>query len=460
MADEASAKKSSRRGVKGWTDPNAGGGPLELSALPGDRLASADAYRGFVMFLMTAEVLRLGPIAAKLPDSATWKFLAFHQSHVEWVGCSLHDLIQPSFSFLVGLALPFSIASRRRRGQAVWWMALHALWRSIVLVLLGVWLRSVYASQTNWTFEDTLSQIGLGYLALFLLGLTPRGVQIAGFVLLLVGYWAAFAWHPLPGGDFDYEKVFVSPDWAAAHNQTGFAAHWNKNSNLAWKFDTWFLNLFRRESEWVANKGGYSTLSFIPTLATMVLGLLAGGVAREPREGWRKLLVFVVAGVAGLGLGWAANSFGICPNVKRIWTPSWVLFSGGWCLLILALFYLVMDLAKLRAWAFPLTVIGMNSIAAYCLAHGFDGYLSRNLTTHLGSKWDASAATWLLQFFPSAQGAGEAGGVEGAAVAGEAVSTAAELGAIYAPLVSGSVLLLMLWLILYWMYRRRVFVRV
>jgi predicted acyltransferase len=369
-------------------------------------------------------------------------------------------LIQPSFSFLVGLALPFSIASRRRRGQAVWWMALHALWRSIVLVLLGVWLRSVYASQTNWTFEDTLSQIGLGYLALFLLGLTPRGVQIAGFVLLLVGYWAAFAWHPLPGGDFDYEKVFVSPDWAAAHNQTGFAAHWNKNSNLAWKFDTWFLNLFRRESEWVANKGGYSTLSFIPTLATMVLGLLAGGVAREPREGWRKLLVFVVAGVAGLGLGWAANSFGICPNVKRIWTPSWVLFSGGWCLLILALFYLVMDLAKLRAWAFPLTVIGMNSIAAYCLAHGFDGYLSRNLTTHLGSKWDASAATWLLQFFPSAQGAGEAGGVEGAAVAGEAVSTAAELGAIYAPLVSGSVLLLMLWLILYWMYRRRVFVRV
>ena len=460
MADQSSAKKTSRKEAKVWSDPMDGGGPLELSALPADRLASADAYRGFVMFLMMAEVLRLGSIAAGLPDSATWKFLAFHQSHVEWVGCSLHDLIQPSFSFLVGLALPFSIASRRRRGQAVWWMALHALWRSIVLVLLGVWLRSVYASQTNWTFEDTLSQIGLGYLALFLLGLTPRGVQIAGFVLLLVGYWAAFAWHPLPGGDFDYEKVFVSPDWAAAHNQTGFAAHWNKNSNLAWKFDTWFLNLFRRESEWVANKGGYSTLSFIPTLATMVLGLLAGGVAREPREGWRKLLVFVVAGVAGLGLGWAANSFGICPNVKRIWTPSWVLFSGGWCLLILALFYLVMDLAKLRAWAFPLTVIGMNSIAAYCLAHGFDGYLSRNLTTHLGSKWDARAATWLLQFFPPAQGAGEAGGVEGAAVAGEAVSTAAELGAIYAPLVSGSVLLLLLWLVLYWMYRRRVFVRV
>ncbi|HBH54740.1 MAG TPA: hypothetical protein DDY91_22895, partial [Planctomycetaceae bacterium] len=179
MADESSAKKSSRKEGKVWPEPGAGGGPLELSALPADRLASADAYRGFVMFLMMAEVLRLGSIAAKLPENATWKFLAFHQSHVEWVGCSLHDLIQPSFSFLVGLSLPFSIASRRRQGHTAWRMAFHALWRSIVLVLLGVWLRSVYSSQTNWTFEDTLSQIGLGYVALFLLGLAPRGVQIA-----------------------------------------------------------------------------------------------------------------------------------------------------------------------------------------------------------------------------------------------------------------------------------------
>jgi predicted acyltransferase len=190
------------------------------------------------------------------------------------------------------------------------------------------------------------------------------------------------------------------------------------------------------------------------------LGLLAGGVAREPREGWRKLLIFVVAGLAGLGLGWGANHFGICPNVKRIWTPAWVLFSGGWCLLILALFYLVMDLAKLRAWAFPLTVIGMNSIAAYCLAHGFDGYLSRNLTTHLGSKWDARVATWVVERFQQPGTDVAANAVEGAAPAAAAIRTAAEWGAIYAPLVSGSVLLLLLWLILYWLYRRQVFVRV
>ena len=81
------------------------------------RLASLDAYRGFVMFLMMAEVLHVGRIAAAFPDSGFWQFLKFHTDHVAWVGCSLHDLIQPSFSFLVGVALPFSLASRLARGR-------------------------------------------------------------------------------------------------------------------------------------------------------------------------------------------------------------------------------------------------------------------------------------------------------------------------------------------------------
>src|SRR5204862_7962369 len=136
--------------------------PSRAAQAPG-RLTSLDAYRGFVMFLMMAEVLRLSRMAANFPQSSFWKFLAHHQSHVEWIGCSLHDLIQPSFSFLVGVALPFSIASRVARGQTFGWMTLHAFWRALVLILLGVFLRSTHAQQTNWTFEDTLSQIGLGY---------------------------------------------------------------------------------------------------------------------------------------------------------------------------------------------------------------------------------------------------------------------------------------------------------
>src|SRR6267143_2801973 len=170
---------------------------------PALRVASLDAYRGFVMFLMMAEVLRLCRVAAALPESGFWKFLCHHQSHVEWIGCSLHDLIQPSFSFLVGVALPFSIASRMSQGQSRGRMAMHAFWRALLLILLGVFLRSTGSAQTYWTFEDTLSQIGLGYGVLFLLGFRPMSDQLIAFALLLVGYWAAFALYPLPGTGFD-----------------------------------------------------------------------------------------------------------------------------------------------------------------------------------------------------------------------------------------------------------------
>src|SRR5271169_6318350 len=122
------------------------------------RLGSMDAYRGLVMFLMMAEVLELRRVSRALPGNGFWEFLAHHQSHVEWVGCSLHDLIQPSFSFLVGVALPFSLASRTARGQTRGQMAWHALVRAFVLILLGVFLRSTDRPQTYWTFEDTLSQ--------------------------------------------------------------------------------------------------------------------------------------------------------------------------------------------------------------------------------------------------------------------------------------------------------------
>jgi predicted acyltransferase len=374
------------------------------------------------MFLMMAEVLHLSRVARALPESGFWKFLAYHQSHVEWIGCSLHDLIQPSFSFLVGVALPFSIASRRGRGQSGARMTWHAAWRALALVLLGVFLRSIGRAQTNWTFEDTLSQIGLGYLVLFLLGFRPVRDQWIALGLILVGYWAAFALYPLPGAGFDYAQVGVANDWP--HLMGGLAAHWNKNSNLAWAFDTWFLNLFPREKPFAFNGGGYATLSFIPTLGTMILGLIAGGVLRSERAALAKVKWLIIAGAILLMVGWVFGWLGVCPVVKRIWTPSWVLFSGGWCFLLLAGFYSVIDLWKRKGWAFPLVVVGMNSIAAYCIAHLFDGFIGKALTTNLGTN------TFKL------------------------------FGEAYEPFVHGAAVLFFLWLILFWMYRRKIFLRI
>ncbi len=386
------------------------------------RLASIDAYRGLVMFLMMAEVLRLCEVARRVRGNPIWERLCHHQSHAEWVGCSLHDLIQPSFSFLVGAALPFSVAGRLARGQSKGMMTAHALWRSLVLVCLGVFLRSRHASQTVFTFEDTLSQIGLGYTFLFVLAFFSARVQWIAFGVILVGYWAAFARYPLPGSAFDYQAVGVPSEWP--HHLSGFAAHWDKNSNLAWAFDTWFLNLFPRKQPFVSNGGGYATLSFIPTLATMIAGLLCGGVLRSQRPNWGKVLWLCAAGAIGLAAGWGAGALGICPVVKRIWTPSWVLYSGGFCCLFLAGFYAVLDILGVQVWAFPLRVIGMNSIAAYCMAALFESFIAQNLVIHLGK------------------------------------DVFKVLGPPYEPLLHGAAVLLVLWLILFWMYRRKVFLRI
>lgn len=376
------------------------------------------------MFLMLAEVMHLCRVAEAIPDSSFWRFLCHHQTHSVWIGCTLHDLIQPSFSFMVGVALPFSLASRAARGQSQSRMTWHALWRAFALMLLGIFLRSVGRSETRWTFEDTLTQIGLGYFFLFLLASRPvRGQWIALGVILLV-YWAAFALYPLPGPDFDYARVAAPPEWREEHWLAGFAAHWNKNANPAWAFDIWWLNLFPRSEPFVRNGGGYSTLSFIPTLGTMILGLIAGGVLRSERAPWQKIKWLVTAGIIGLVLGVAIHRTGICPIVKPIWTPSWVIYSGGWCFLLLAGFYAVIDVLGRRAWAFPLIVIGMNSIAAYCMSWLIKKFIAETLSLHLGQ-----------DFFKL-------------------------FGAAYEPLFHGAATLLIMWLLLFWMYHRKLFLRI
>jgi predicted acyltransferase len=395
-----------------------------IATAPG-RLGSIDAYRGLVMFLMMAEVLHLSGVARAV-GGPVWTFLARHQTHVEWLGCSLHDMIQPSFSFLVGVALPFSIAGRRARGQSKLPMTLHAFWRALLLVALGIFLRSIGKPQTYFTFEDTLTQIGLGYGFLFILGFRPARDQWVALAVILVGYWLAFAVFPKPGADFDYEKVGVSAKWLTEHGLTGFAAHWQKNSNLAWRFDTWFLNLFPREQPFTHNGGGYATLSFIPTLGTMFLGLIAGGVLRDAaRRPWAKIRFFAIAGALCLAGGWLLGVTGVCPVVKRIWTPSWTLFSGGWCFLLLAAFYAAVDLVRIgRGVAFPLIVIGTNSIAAYVMAETVRGVVSASLKPHL----------------PAAARAFPGKGQE--------------------PFAVGVGVLLVYWLVLFWMYRRKIFLRI
>ena len=385
------------------------------------RNVAVDAYRGLVMLLMMGEVLQFSRISQAFPASWFWKILAFNQTHAEWAGCSLHDLIQPGFSFLVGVALPYSIASRMAKGATFGKLLAHTSWRALVLVALGIFLRSMNSPQTNFTFEDTLTQIGLGYVFLFLLGFRSPRFQWTALAVILFGYWLAWALYPAPGPGFNWQAVGVPSNWT--HFYTGFAAHWNKNSNLGQAVDLWFLNLFPRPKPFAYNDGGYLTLSFIPTLGTMILGLIAGQWLRAsaPRIPMKRLLL---AGVIGIAAGLLLHVTGICPVVKRIWTPSWTLFSGGVCFLFLAAFSWVIEVKGYKKWSFFLVVVGMNSIAAYLIAHLFEDFIISSFRINLGQHF--------FQMF----------------------------GTAYEPLTQGVFVLFTYWLILLWMYRRKLFLKI
>jgi predicted acyltransferase len=385
------------------------------------RNVAVDAYRGLVMLLMMGEVMQFAHMHQAFPHSLFWSILSYNQTHVEWAGLGPHDMIQPSFTFLVGVAMPYSIASRIKKGQSFGQLLVHTIWRSLLLTALGVLLRSTGSVMTNFTFEDTLSQIGMGYTFAFLLSYCKPRWQWTAFGAILFGYWLAWALYPAPGPSFNYAAVGVPPDWH--HNFTGFASHWNMNSNLGQAFDVWFLNLFPRPSRFLFNDGGYLTLSFIPTLGTMLLGLFAGQWFRAsaPQIPIRK---FLIAGIALIALGVFFHFTGICPIVKRIWTPAWVLFSGGICFLFLATFSWIIDAKDHRKVVFPLVVVGMNSIAAYLIAHLWEDFIVNNLHINLGHR--------VFQLF---------------GVASE-------------PLVTGVVVMLIYWYVLYWMYKNKVFLRI
>jgi heparan-alpha-glucosaminide N-acetyltransferase len=386
------------------------------------RLVSLDAFRGLVMVLMLNERTRLPEVARSFPHSAIWALIAYNTEHVEWQGCSVHDLIQPAFSFLVGAALPFSIASRKLKGETFGQMLGHAIRRAFILIFLGIFLRSLWSRQTYFTFEDTLTQIGMGYVFLFLLGFTKVRTQVIAFVLILICFWAAFALYPAPGPHFDYPAVGVPQNWD--HNYTGFLSHWNKNSNLSWAFDKWFLNLFPREHPFLFNAGGWSTLSFIPTLATMILGLLTGEWLKAPGSKEHKLRGLSIAGVALLFAGLAFQWAGICPIVKRVWTSSYTLYSGGWILLIVAGLYALMEWKGRQRWAFPLVVVGMNSIAIYVMSWTMSDFFGNALTRHFGH-----AIAFLA-------------------------------GPTFQPVLHGLLIMLIFWWILFWMYRRKLFLKI
>ena len=391
------------------------------------------------MLALASGGLGIAAASKNFPGNRFWEHLGHQFEHVEWVGCSFWDLIQPSFMYIVGVSMAFSYAARAARGQSYRSMLFSAVRRALILVLLGIFLRSASSDRTNWTFIDVLTQIGLGYVPLFLLWNRSTRVQLATAFVILVAYWGLFYFYPLPNPNYDFEKVGVPVDWE--HQQTGNMAHWNKNTNPAAAFDRWFLNLFPRWAQPKDNKapgpaeappreafrfepGGYATLNFIPSIATMISGIVAGEFLRRRQPGGRAFWMLVLAGLLGLVAGLVLHAAGIVPIVKRIWTPSWVLFSTGLTTWMLAAFYGIVEVLGFRKWTYPLVVVGANSIVIYAMSHLSVRWVVRMLQVHLGRR--------SFELF----------------------------GPGYEPLVRNLAVLAVLWLVCWWLYRQRIFVRI
>ena len=242
---------------------------------PSERLLSLDAYRGFIMVVLASGGLGLYEVARKsFPDNPTWQTLGYHFHHVRWVGCALWDLIQPSFMFMVGVAMAYSCASPTGPWSVVLpRMLLHAVMRSVVLVLLGIFLRSGSGTQTNFTFMDVrvADRTGLHVLVPAMghaaLCAGHRGGRDPGRLLVF------FAVYPLPPSRF---RLRVGRRVGRLAAPGRLSPHWDKNTNPAANFDVWFLNLLPRTKPFAYEGSGYPTLNFIPSLATMIFGLMAG----------------------------------------------------------------------------------------------------------------------------------------------------------------------------------------
>jgi predicted acyltransferase len=367
----------------------------------------------------------LASVAARHRGEPLWDFIGYEFGHVPWQGCALWDLILPCFLFMVGVAVPYSYAARKSRGDSDGRILSHALWRSFLLVLLGLFLAAQDPRRPHWILTNVLTVIGVGYSVVFLLRGRSRGVRFGALAVLLVVPTVLFAAYPVPGPGFDYAAVGVDETFPRF---TGFAAHWNKNTNFGHAADFWLLNLLLPQG-FKFNEGGYQTIAYVPAIGSMLIGLLTGEFLRTDKVASQKIKTLALAGVACLGAGavldpailpGVESAWSIVPVVKRVGTLSFVLWSSGWALLFLAALYWVVDFKGYRRWTFPLVVVGMNSIAMYMMSSLMRPWITSQLRLFGGRDLLAGP---------------------------------------YGPIFTSVGALLVMWLICFWMYRRKIFLR-
>ena len=318
-----------------------------------ERLVSIDALRGFDMFWIIGGDALFRAIARV----SNWKYASFMDEqleHVQWEGFNFYDLIFPLFLFLVGAVLPFSLGKLYDNQLPTYRLYYRIIRRTILLFLLGLIVNGLF--RLDWlVFEPNLrvdlskiriagvlQRIAICYFfaALITLQTGLRGRAVVCVVLLL-GYWALMALVPVPD---------ATEPW------------WSMKDNLGAYVDTHYLpgKHVKEYYEFGDNEG---LLSTIPAIVTCLMGTMAGQWLRSWRAPWMKVFGLLAAGLVCLGLGILWGRW--FPIIKNIWTSSYVLVAGGHSLILLAFFFAILDVLRLRWLAFFFVVIGANAITIY-----------------------------------------------------------------------------------------------
>ncbi|MDD4756986.1 MAG: DUF5009 domain-containing protein [Prolixibacteraceae bacterium] len=318
--------------------------------LPG-RVASVDFFRGLTMLLLAGGSTGLFGYLLKV-DNQFVNFLGTQLSHHEWHGLHFWDLIQPFFMFIVGVAIPFATANRRRRGQSEKTIFFHVLKRSFLLLFFGWSLSFISAGTLVFRFQNVLAQLSVTYLVAFLLMKKSFKFQLIITLIILLLIDLAYRYFPVEG--------FNNP--------------WVNFENLG----AWFNN----KIEGVDKASEWATLNFVSTTAHTVWGVICGKLLMEDRPGGQKIRYLFIAGMSALVIGYSLDWLNITPIIKKIATSSFVFASGGWSILMLCFSYLLIDVKKrfLKGSRFFI-IMGMNSIFIYLFfSIGGSGLLKKILS--------------------------------------------------------------------------------
>lgn len=333
-----------------------------------NRVLSLDAFRGLCMF---------GMLLVDYPGDWDNKYRAL--IHADWNGFTLADLIFPSFLFVVGVAMIYALSKRRERGESDKSIMKHVLKRAGILIACGLISNAFLDSQPIYSLGTlrimgVLQRIALVYVicSYMFLKISTKNIAIVGAGILLV-YWAVIALVPVPG--------FGAPD-INLHPSEGIA-------NISVWLDSAILG--NHIAPWNRPFDNEGILGTIPAIGTCILGMLVGLFIRSEKNGNTKTIQLVLAGVFLLIVAQVWNIW--YPINKLLWSSTFVLYAGGWSVIILAAFYWIIDLKGFKKWSRPLQVLGKNAILVFTTALCFQGAYWRIMVQYEGNE---TPFRWML----------------------------------------------------------------